>query len=183
MVLARVRSSAAPGQLVDQCGGGGVADAAALLTGGDARADQQVGLAGARVAEQDQGLAVVDPGARRQRGKGGRVDAGRGAQVEAVQALDPGELGLLDAPVAAAGVALVGLGAQQLGEVGAVGEPVAGGGVGQLAGLGAHGGQVQGVAGGADGGLGGWLGQRANGGHGRAPSWVTVARPWSSRAS
>src|SRR6266536_4092239 len=51
-------------QLVDQRRAGRVAHGAALLARGDARPDEQVGLAGARVAEQDQRLAVVDPGAR-----------------------------------------------------------------------------------------------------------------------
>jgi hypothetical protein len=36
-------------QLVDECGGGGIADPTAGLAGGHTQADQQVALAGARV--------------------------------------------------------------------------------------------------------------------------------------
>src|SRR6266536_249166 len=85
---------------------------------------KQVRLAGSGVAEQDQRGAVVDPGARSERGQGRRGHAGGSRKVEVGEAFDPWELGLLDTPVAAAGVAGVGLGAEQLGEVGAVGEPV-----------------------------------------------------------
>ena len=49
------------GELVHELGGGGVADPAALLAGGHAQADEQVCLAGARVAERDNRLAGVDP--------------------------------------------------------------------------------------------------------------------------
>jgi hypothetical protein len=49
------------GELVTQLGGGGVADPAALLAGGQARADEQMGLGGAGVPEQDDRLAGVDP--------------------------------------------------------------------------------------------------------------------------
>jgi hypothetical protein len=95
-----------------------------------------------------------------------------GAQVELVQALDPGKAGLVDAPLAAAGVAGVDLAGEQFGQVGAVGEPVAGGRVGGRAGLGAHGRQVQDAAGRADGGVAGRLGKRC--GHRRASRSMTV---------
>ncbi len=48
------------GELVDQGGGGGVADPAALLAGGQAQAYEQVGLAGAGVTEGDDRLAGVN---------------------------------------------------------------------------------------------------------------------------
>ena len=44
-------------ELVDELGGGHVADPAALLAGGHAEADQQVRLSRARVTEQHDGLA------------------------------------------------------------------------------------------------------------------------------
>jgi hypothetical protein len=69
------------GEFVDQLGGGGVTDPAALLAGGQAQADEQVGVAGAGVPEQDQGVPGVDPRAGGQGGEGGG-DAGDGVGVE-----------------------------------------------------------------------------------------------------
>jgi hypothetical protein len=46
-------------EFVDELGGRDVADPAALLAGGEPEADEQVGLAGAGVAEQDDRLAGV----------------------------------------------------------------------------------------------------------------------------
>jgi hypothetical protein len=77
-------------------------------------------LQGPAVAEQHQRLAVVDPAAGGDGGQGGRVDARRGPKVEPLQALDPGEAGLVDAPLAAAGVAGVDLAGKQLGQEAAV---------------------------------------------------------------
>jgi hypothetical protein len=97
------------GEFVDQLGGGGVADPAALLAGGQPEADEQVGLAGAGVAEQDQGLAGVDPRPGGQRGEGGR-DAGDGVGVEVGQPLDAREARFGDAAGAAAAGAIIDLG-------------------------------------------------------------------------
>ena len=60
-------------EFVDQLRGGDVADPAALFAGGQAEPDEQVGLAGAAVAEQHDRFAGVDVGAGGQRGElGGR---------------------------------------------------------------------------------------------------------------
>jgi hypothetical protein len=63
------------GELVDELRGGGVADAAALLTGGQPQTDEQVRLARAGVTEQHDPLPGFDP---RGGGEGGEVggDAG-----------------------------------------------------------------------------------------------------------
>jgi len=89
-----------------------------------------VGLAGAGVAEQHDGLTAVDPAAGCERGEGGSVNAGGGGEVEAGEGFEAGEAGFLAAAVAAAGVARVDLGGLDLGEERSVGEPLAGGGVG-----------------------------------------------------
>ena len=86
-------------QLVDQLGAGHVADSPALLTGGDAEADEQVALARAAVTEEDDGVAGVEVGAVGQRGDGGRVDRRRRRQVEVGQALHAGEASLVDPPL------------------------------------------------------------------------------------
>ena len=61
-------------EFVDELRGGDVADSAALFAGGDAEPDEQVGFAGAGVAEQHDGFAGVEVGAGGERGDGGRVD-------------------------------------------------------------------------------------------------------------
>jgi hypothetical protein len=104
------------GELVDQLGGRGVADPAALLASGQPEADQQMRLAGAGVTEQDDRLTGVDPRSSGQRGEGGR-DAGDGVGVEVGQPLEAGELRFGDAAGLAAAGAVVGLGGQDLGEV------------------------------------------------------------------
>jgi hypothetical protein len=84
------------GEFVDQGGGGGVADPASLLAGGQAQGDEQVGFAGAAVAEPDQWLSGVDP---RAGGEGGELgcDAGDGVGVEVGEAFEAGEAGFADA--------------------------------------------------------------------------------------
>jgi hypothetical protein len=47
-------------ELVDELGAGGVADSAGLFAGGDAKSDQQMGLAAAGVAEQHDRVAGVE---------------------------------------------------------------------------------------------------------------------------
>lgn len=130
------------GELVDQAGAGDIADPPAGLRGGDAGADEQVGLAGARVAEQHDGLAPVDPRPGGEGGDGGIADRARGG-VELGEVFEPGEAGLDNPAGPAAFVAVVDLGGEDLGEEPAVGEPLLGGLVREPAGFGADGGQVQ----------------------------------------
>ena len=113
-------------EFVDQGGGGDVADPAAGLGGGGAQPDEQVGLAGAGVPEQHHRFAGVDPGAGGEVREGGRGQRRVGVQVEVGQPLGAGELGLVDPPDAASGVAVVALGGEDLGEVGLVGQPFPG---------------------------------------------------------
>ena len=87
------------GEFVDQLGGGGVADPASLLAGGDAEPDEEMAFPGAGVAEQDDGLAGVEVAAGGQGGDGGRVDGRGGGQVEIGEAFDPREAGFADASV------------------------------------------------------------------------------------
>ncbi len=69
------------------------------------------------------------------------------------------ETGLHHTAGPAAGVAVVDLGGEHLGQIGPVGVALAGGHLGQAGGLVAHGGLVQDPTGGADGGLGGSVGE------------------------
>jgi hypothetical protein len=128
-----------------------------------------VRLAGAGVAEQNQGLAGVDPRAGCEGGELGR-DTGDGVGVEVGQPLDAREAGFGDAAGAAAAQAVVGLGGEELGEVGQVGLAFPDRGLGEPGGLLADGRQLQLAGGGAD------RGQRrgvGHGGHRRSPvsSW------------
>ena len=105
-----------------------------------------MGLAGAGVAEQHDGFAGVDPGAGGEVRQGRRGQVGQRGVVEVGEAFGAGELRLVDPADPAAGVAVVALGGEHLGEEGAVGQPFPGGGLGDPAGLGADGGQPQGAA-------------------------------------
>ncbi len=69
-------------EFVDQGGGGDVADAASLLGCRGAQCDEEVGLAGAGVTEQDQGFALVDPGPGCQVRQRGRWQVGKRSGVE-----------------------------------------------------------------------------------------------------
>jgi hypothetical protein len=89
-------------------------------------------------------------------------------EVEVLQALAVGEVGVLEPPLGAALTALVELEVEQAGQGVAVRLPVAGGLVGQLGEAGAHGGQVELPGLGAD--------QSVGGGGGR----VHARPPWSS---
>ena len=91
-----------------------------MLAGGQPQADEQMRLAGARVPEQDDWLAGVDPCSGGEGCEGGG-DAGDGVGVEVGQPLDAGETGFGDAAGPAAFGAVVDLGGQDLGEVGQVG--------------------------------------------------------------
>ena len=104
-------------------------------------------LARTTVAEQHDGLAPFDPLAALEGGEHGRVDGGGRLEVEVGEVLEPGEARLVDAALAAAGVAVLEFGAEQFGEVGEVAEAVAQCGLGERAGLLAHGWEAQLAAG------------------------------------
>ena len=59
-------------EFVDQLGGGDVADPAALFAGGQAETDEEMGFAGAGVAEQHDGFAGVEVAAGGERGERAR---------------------------------------------------------------------------------------------------------------
>ena len=139
-----------------------------MFAGGQSEPDEQVGLAGAGVAEQHDRFAGVDPGAGGEVAEGGRGDAGHGVEVEVGQPFDAGELGFGDAAGAAAVGAVVDFGGEDFGEEREVGLPFPGGDLGEPGGFVADGGQVQFAGGGADGGLGGGVGSRC--------SWCAAGR-------
>ena len=142
-------------ELVDQGGGGDVPHPSSLFGGGGAQGDEEVGFAGAGVAEQDQWLSVVDPCPAGEVGQGCWGQVGQRGGVEGFEAFGARELGLVDPPDPAAGVAVVALGGQDLSEEGLVGQAFPGGGLGDRGGLLPHGGQRQDPAGGVDRRLGG----------------------------
>ena len=74
-------------QLVRERGEGGEADAASLLAGEHREGDREMCLAGPAVAEEDDGLAVIDPGALRERGDRGLGDLRVLVEAEVLQAL------------------------------------------------------------------------------------------------
>jgi hypothetical protein len=152
------------GQFVDQLGAGGVTDRAALVTRRHAQADQEVGLAGARVAEQAHRFALVEVVALGQGGDGGRRH-GRRREVEVAEALGAREAGFFEAPLPASFGPVVDLGGEDLGQVAQVARPGARGHLGQSGRLLAHGREVQLLGGGADGGQGSVVS-----GHGAASS-------------
>ena len=78
-------------QLVGEAGERGEAHASALLAGADREGCREHRLAGAGLAEEDHRLAVVDPGALRERGDRCLGDLGVIGEAEVLQALDDGE--------------------------------------------------------------------------------------------
>ena len=115
--------------------------------------DEQVGLAGAGVAEQHDGFAGVDVGAGGEVARVAGADGGGGVDVEVGEPFEAGEVGFVDAAGAAAFGAVVDLGGEDFGEVAEVGLAFPLGDLGEPGGFGADGGQVQLAGGGADGGL------------------------------
>ena len=109
-------------ELVHEPGGEGVSDAVALLGGGGAERDEQVGLAGAGAPDQAQRVAAADPVAGGELVDGGRVDVGVRGEVEVGEPFLAGEAGALDAAQGGAAVAVVDLGEQEFGEEALVGE-------------------------------------------------------------
>ena len=100
-------------------------------------------LAGAAVAEQHHGLAPLHPLAALERGEQRRVDRRRRRQVEVRQVLEPGEARLGGAALAAARLAVLELGREQLADVGEVAQAVAQRRLGEGTRLLAHGGKAQ----------------------------------------
>ena len=94
-------------ELVHEPGGEGVSDAVALLGGGGAERDEQVGLAGAGVPDQAQRVAAADPVAGGELVDGGGVDVGVRGEVEVGEPFLAGEAGALDATQGGAAVAAV----------------------------------------------------------------------------
>ena len=158
-------------ELVDQGGGGDVADPAALFAGRQAQAGQQVGLAGAAVAEEHDRLAFVHVGARRQAGQLPGAREGAASALKSASRLMRGKARVGDAAGAAPGGAVIQFGGQDLGEVAQVGGVVPDGDLGQPGGLVADGGQAQLAGRGADGGLRGGI---RHGGHG-----MVLVSSWS----
>jgi hypothetical protein len=99
-------------QFVDQLGGQGVADAEPGHGGFGAQCYQQVGFAGAGVADQAEREALFDPVAGGQGVDDGGVEVGVGVEVEGAQRLLAGEPGGFDPPFGAAAGAVVALGHQ-----------------------------------------------------------------------
>jgi hypothetical protein len=78
-------------QFVGQRGEGGEADAAALVAGADRQRCRQVRFSAAGFAVEDDALAVIDPGALRERGDRGLWDLGVIVEAELLQAFDDRE--------------------------------------------------------------------------------------------
>jgi hypothetical protein len=123
--------------------------------------DEQVGLAGAGVPDQAQGVAAADPVAGGELVDGGGVDGRVGGEVEVGRATSRGGTRRLDPAQGGAAVAVVDLGQQQLGEEALVGQLFLGRAGHGFVDDGADGGQPQPAAGLVDRGLRGFLGQAA----------------------
>jgi hypothetical protein len=130
-------------EFVDQLRAGDVADAAALLAGGQTERDEQMGLAGAGIPKQHNGFAGIHVGAGGQRDELCAADSGDGVDVELGQPLDPWELRRGDAAGAAAFGAFVDLGGQHLSQEDGVGLAFADGDLGKPCRFGADGGEMQ----------------------------------------
>ena len=104
-------------EFVGEAGERGEANAASGVAGADRQGGGQMGLAGAAVADEDHGLAVVDPRALGQRGDRGLGDLGVVGEAEVLEALDGGEARVDQAAFLAALGALGHLGFQQRGEI------------------------------------------------------------------
>jgi hypothetical protein len=72
-------------ELVDELGGGGVTDPTSFFAGGDAEPDEEVALAGAGVAEEDDGFAGVEVAAAGEGGDRGRIMEGAAARSKSVR--------------------------------------------------------------------------------------------------
>jgi hypothetical protein len=104
-------------ELVRESGESGQAHAASLLAGEHREGDRQVCLACAAVAEEDDALAVIDPGALRERGDVAWGIFGFSSKRKSSMRLVSGNLGVDQPSVFAALSALGDLGFQERGEV------------------------------------------------------------------
>ena len=93
-----------------------------MFAGGEAEPDEEVGLAGAGVAEQNDRIAGADVAASGEGGDHSRFDGGGGVKVEVSEPFDAWELGVVDAAGSAAFGAGVDFGFEDLGEEPEVGQ-------------------------------------------------------------
>ena len=112
-------------QFVDQSGAGDVAHPLAQLARGQTHADQEMALAGPRVAQQDDRLAPFEIAARGQQRDGLGVDPRIGRHVEVSQTLDARKAGLGDPSAPAALGPFVDFGGQHVGQIAEMADPVA----------------------------------------------------------
>lgn len=96
-------------EFVDELRAGGVTHAASLFARGDPESDEEMSFSGSGVAEEHDGLTVVEVGAS---GKGRdrrRVDARRGIEVELGESFHARESGFVDASHSASFSAVIDL--------------------------------------------------------------------------
>ena len=110
------------GELVDQLRSKDVAHGVAAFGGGGAEGDEQVRLAGARVADQAERAALADPVAGGELADQGRVQGGVGGEVELVEPLCAREPGGVETALGASDGAVVALGHDEFGEEPEVGQ-------------------------------------------------------------
>jgi len=124
-----------------------------LFAGGEAESDEQMGLAGAGVAEQHDGFAGVHvvPGCELAECRW--LDGRDGVDVEVGEPFQARELGVVKPAGAASFAAVVDLSGENLSQKGQVRLAFPGGDLGQTRGFGADGRQVQFAGRGSDGGL------------------------------
>jgi hypothetical protein len=116
MTLVSCRSSAASASSLTRREAQHVAEPVAGFGGGGAQRDEQVGLAGAAVADEAERLSGGDPAGGAELSEGGRVEVGIGVGVEVGEPFGAGEARIGDAAGLAAGVAVVAFGQQQFGQ-------------------------------------------------------------------
>jgi hypothetical protein len=100
-------------QFIDQCGGRRKAHAASLATGRDTQAGQQMGLARATVADQDDRFGARNVVAVSERPDLGGRDLGRLAEVKLIERLQSRQMRLLQAPRDRMALTLVDFGREQ----------------------------------------------------------------------
>ncbi len=130
-------------QFVHEGGGGGEADGEALLAGGQAESESNVGLSRAARAEGDDVLPSLDPLAAGQLEHLHLVEAGDRLEVEAVEAFDSGKPRGLDAALDHPALAVDQLEFHQPGEELHMVLPLGGALAGELAVLSKEGRQLQ----------------------------------------
>ena len=103
------------GEFVDELGGSDVADAEALFAGGETEPDEEMRFAGARIAEQHDGVTGGDVAAGSECGDDGGFDGRSGVEVEVAEPFDAWEAGVVDAPRSSAFGAGVDFGFEEFG--------------------------------------------------------------------